>query len=78
MAGTVRLKIPPGTHAGKQLRLAGRGLPNPRGGAGDLYAIVHVVVPTVLDAREKELFEQLAAASKFDPRSHFPRGGSAS
>jgi curved DNA-binding protein len=78
MSGAVRLKIPSGTHAGKQLRLAGRGLPNPRGGAGDLYAIVHVVVPTVLDEREKELFEALSAASKFDPRSHFPRGGSAS
>jgi curved DNA-binding protein len=77
MSGTVRLKVPPATHAGKQLRLAGRGLPNPRGGAGDLYAIVHVVVPTVLDAREKELFEALAAASKFEPRSHFPRGGTA-
>jgi len=78
MAGTVRLKIPSGTHAGKQLRLAGRGLPNPRGGAGDLFAIVHVVVPTVLDDREKQLFEQLAAASTFDPRSHFPRGRSES
>ena len=78
MAGAVRLKIPSGTHAGKQLRLAGRGLPNPRGGTGDLYAIVHVVVPTVLDAREKELFESLGAASKFDPRSHFPRAGDAS
>jgi curved DNA-binding protein len=78
LSGTVRLKIPPGTHAGRQLRLAGRGLPDPHGGAGDLYAIVHVVVPAGLDAREKELFEALAAASKFDPRSHFPRGGSTS
>ena len=78
MAGTVRLKIPSGTHAGRQLRLTGRGLPNPRGGAGDLFAIVHVVVPTVLDEREKQLFEQLAAASAFDPRSHFPRDRSAS
>jgi curved DNA-binding protein len=72
MAGPVRLKIPSGTHAGRQMRLAGRGLPTPRGGAGDLFAIVHVVVPTVLNEREKQLFEQLAEASTFDPRSHFP------
>jgi curved DNA-binding protein len=78
MSGPVRLKVPPATPAGKQLRLAGRGLPNPRGGAGDQFAIVQVVVPTVLDDIEKRLFEQLAAASKFDPRSHFPRGGSPS
>jgi curved DNA-binding protein len=78
LSGEVRLKVPPATPAGKQLRLAGRGLPNPRGGAGDLFAIVQVVVPTVLDDTEKNLFEQLAAASKFAPRSHFPRGGNAS
>ncbi len=78
MAGAVKLKIPPGTHAGKQLRLAGRGLPNPRGGAGDQFAIVHVVVPTVLSEQEKALFEQLQAASSFDPRGHFPGRGGAS
>jgi curved DNA-binding protein len=75
LSGAVRLKVPPATPTGKQLRLAGRGLPNPRGGAGDLFAIVQVVVPTVLDETEKQLFEQLATASKFAPRSHFPRGG---
>lgn len=71
LGGPVKLRIPPGTHAGRRLRLAGRGLPTPRGGAGDLYAIVQIVVPTVLDEREKQLFEQLAAASHFEPRSHF-------
>ncbi len=78
LAGPLRVKVPPGTHAGRHLRLASRGLPNPRGGAGDLFAIVQVVVPTVLDEREKQLFEELRAASKFDPRSHFPREGGAS
>lgn len=77
MAGSVRLKLPPGTQAGRQLRLAGRGLPDPRGGAGDLFAIVQVVVPTVLDEREKRLFEELAEVSRFDPRSNFGRGGGA-
>lgn len=74
LSGSVRLKIPAGTHAGRQLRLAGRGLPKPRGGAGDLYAIVQVVVPTALDERERRLFEELAQVSRFDPRSHFGSG----
>lgn len=68
--GAVRLKIKPGTHAGQQLRLTGRGLPKPKEGAGDLYAIVQVAVPTVLNDRERELFQQLAAHSSFNPRAH--------
>src|SRR5437870_2371017 len=40
--GTVQLKVPPGTRAGQQLRLAGRGMPKPHSGAGDLYAIVQI------------------------------------
>jgi curved DNA-binding protein len=69
--GAVRLKIPPGTRAGQQLRLAGRGLPKPREGAGDLYAVVQIAVPAEAGERERELYRQLAAASRFDPRSHF-------
>jgi curved DNA-binding protein len=43
-------------------------MPNPRGAAGDLYAEVKVMVPAKPTARERELFEQLAAQSSFDPR----------
>jgi curved DNA-binding protein len=43
-------------------------MPNPRGAAGDLYAEVKVMVPAKPTARERELFEQLAAESTFDPR----------
>ena len=71
--GAVNLKIPPGTAAGRKLRLAKKGLPRPGGGEGDLYAIVQVVNPTVLSEREKELFRELAESSHFDPRGHFVR-----
>ena len=71
LAGPVRLKVPPGAHAGQQLRLAGRGLPKPHAGEGDLYAIVQIVVPTVTGDRERALYEQLAQASTFNPRGHF-------
>jgi curved DNA-binding protein len=67
--GSVRLKIRPGTQAGQQLRLAGRGLPKP-GQEGDLYAIVQIVVPPAASEREKALYQQLSEASSFDPRAN--------
>ena len=71
LGGSVHLKVPPGTHAGQKLRLAGRGLPKPHDGEGDLFAIVQIVVPTVLSEAERGLFKQLAEGSNFNPRGHF-------
>jgi curved DNA-binding protein len=71
LGGSVRLKVPPGTHAGQQLRLAGRGLPKPHAGEGDLFAIVQITVPTAMSERERALFKELAEASAFNPREHF-------
>jgi curved DNA-binding protein len=67
----VMLKVPPGTHAGQQLRLGKRGLPKPRGGEGDLYAIVQIAVPTVVGDAERDLYKQLAERSTFNPRAHY-------
>ncbi|HSH06251.1 MAG TPA: DnaJ C-terminal domain-containing protein [Burkholderiales bacterium] len=66
----VTLKIPPGSKSGQRLRLSGRGLPKPEGGAGDLYAVLSIALPATLSARERELYEQLRDASPFDPRAH--------
>jgi len=77
LAGEVRLKIPPGTAAGQKLRLAKRGLPKPHGGEGDLFAIVQIAVPTVVNERERALFKELADISTFNPRAHFKSGGAA-
>ena len=55
------------------IRLARKGLAKPSGGEGDLYAIVQIVNPTVLNDRERELFKELGEQSKFDPRAHFAR-----
>lgn len=68
-AGSVNLKIPAGTQTGQKLRLRGRGMPNPRGTDGDLYAVVSIVVPRNPTEREKALFEELRRASGFDPRT---------
>ncbi|MFD2415972.1 DnaJ C-terminal domain-containing protein [Amycolatopsis pigmentata] len=66
--GEVKVRVPPGTSSGKRLRLRGEGMPDPRGRPGDLYAEVRIMVPPKPDRRERELFEQLAAVSDFDPR----------
>ena len=76
LAGNVNLKIPAGTSAGRKLRLAGRGLPKPRGGAGDLIAVAQIVVPATLSERERELYQQLADTAGFNPRQDFGRAGS--
>jgi len=72
-AGPVNLKVPAGTRAGQQLRLSGRGLARPDGTKGNLFAIVQIAVPTVLDDSQRALFRQLADASTFNPRAHFER-----
>lgn len=69
--GRVSLKVPAHSKAGQRLRLSGRGLPKPGGGAGDFYAVLDIAVPSVLSERERKLFEELREASSFDPRGHF-------
>jgi curved DNA-binding protein len=71
LAGSVQLRVPAGTRAGQQLRLAGRGLPKPHSGEGDLFAIVQIVVPSAVGERERALYKELAGASTFNPRGHF-------
>jgi curved DNA-binding protein len=66
--GTAKVKVPAGSSSGRKLRLRGQGFPGPRGGHGNLYATVRIVVPKHLSASERDLFEQLADVSSFDPR----------
>jgi len=73
--GTVSLKVPAGTRAGQKMRLAGRGMARPDDSKGDLYAHVQIQVPSVVDDRQRALYQQLADASAFDPRAHFKSGG---
>lgn len=62
----VLLTVPPGTRAGRKLRLRGRGLAPEH---SDLYAIVHIDVPATLSTREREVFQELAKVSSFKPRA---------
>ncbi|MBD9731042.1 J domain-containing protein [Streptomyces sp. H28] len=66
--GTAKVTVPAGSSSGRRLRLRGEGMPNPRGADGNLYAELRVMVPPKLSDRERELFEELAATSSYDPR----------
>ncbi len=68
LEGTAKMKVPPGSSSGRRLRLRGQGYPDARGGRGDLFATITIVVPESLDGSEQELFEKLAATSVFSAR----------
>ena len=63
------LKVPPGTRAGQELRLSGRGMKRGSGAAGHLHAVVRIDVPTVVDEKQKRLYQELAETSNFNPRA---------
>jgi len=67
--GRSTVTVPPGSSTGRRLRLRGQGMPNPKGRPGDLYAVISVMVPSRPAPRERELFEELAKVSTFDPRT---------
>jgi DnaJ-class molecular chaperone len=66
--GRVDLKVPPGAKSGQRLRLRGQGLNKRKGGRGDEYVRLKVVVPKEASAEERRLYEELKRVSQFDPR----------
>lgn len=64
----VTVRIPPGTPAGKVLRVRGRGVKTANA-KGDLLVTVMVHVPDQPNAEERELIEKLAAVASPAPRS---------
>ncbi len=74
--GEIPLTLNAGTQSGSQYRLRGRGMPSVRGGAkGDQLVTIHVVVPTKLSKRERELLEEYARAGgdQIEEKSFFDR-----
>jgi curved DNA-binding protein len=68
-AGAVTLKVAAGTRAGQRLRLAGRGMARGKSTPGHLYAMVRIEVPTIIDDKQRKLYEQLAETSNFTPHA---------
>lgn len=66
--GKARVKIAPGTQAGKVLRLRGKGLPSVQSyGRGDLMIHVNVWTPQNLSKQEKEILDSLNSSNNFKP-----------
>jgi curved DNA-binding protein len=66
--GEVQMRVPAGSSCGRRVRLRHRGMPNPRGDAGDVLAEIRIRVPRSLHDDERRLFEELAQVSSFNPR----------
>lgn len=66
--GRINLSVPAGTQSGQTLRVRGKGMPVATGRHGDLLVNVRIVVPEHLSAKERQLFEELAKESRFNPR----------
>jgi molecular chaperone DnaJ len=68
LRGKVAMKIPPETGSGRTFRLPGYGMPHVKGGRGDEYVRVRIVMPRDLSARERALFEELRGLRPAPPR----------
>jgi molecular chaperone DnaJ len=66
--GTLRLRIPPGTQAGRQFRIEGRGAPTSAGTRGDLIVEVRLVLPSTVDERSRELMREFGERNSEDVR----------
>ncbi len=63
--GPLSLQIGAGTQTGATYRLRGKGMPTVRAAShGDMLATVHVIVPTRLSRRERELLEEFARTTE--------------
>ena len=72
--GAVEMTISAETQGGQKLRLRGQGMNRRTGGKSDLYVRIKIVNPPKLTPRERELYERLAAESKFNARELLGRG----
>jgi molecular chaperone DnaJ len=67
--GSVRIKLPAGTQAGKIMRLKGKGIPEINGyGCGDQLIHVNVWTPQKLSNEEKDMLKKLEKSENFEPK----------
>jgi len=64
--GQVQLTIPPGSAAGRQLRLKGRGIPGTP--PGDLYVTLNIALPPADSDAAQEAYRAMGKAFDFNPR----------
>lgn len=67
--GTVEVKVPADSQAGRKLRLSGRGIPGSGNqAAGHLYLVLQVVLPPADRPEARQLYEQMRDQLAFNPR----------
>ena len=54
------VKIPAGTQVGEKMRIRGHGMPNGRGGFGDLYIEIGITIPKKLTEKQKKALADFA------------------
>ena len=64
--GPIQLTIPPGSSAGRQMRLKGRGIPGQP--PGDLYVVLSIALPPADTEPAREAYQAMARAFRFNPR----------
>ncbi|HEX6833863.1 MAG TPA: DnaJ C-terminal domain-containing protein [Rudaea sp.] len=67
LGGEVELKIPAGSDSGKRMRLRGRGMPGRE--PGDQFITLQIHAPPAETAEQRKLYEQMAEAFEYDPRT---------
>ena len=67
--GKAKIKIPPGTQSGKNLRLRSKGIPDVNGyGRGDMIVNIQVFTPQKISKEEKDLLLKLNESDNFKPK----------
>jgi len=67
--GSVKLKLEPGTHSGRVLRLRDKGIKHlNQSGKGDLLVMVKIFIPGKLSQKEKEMFKELLQSENLKPK----------
>jgi curved DNA-binding protein len=70
LSGKINLTIPANSQSGRRLRIKGKGLVN-KNGVGDLFATLKIVIPQQTTDDAKQLWTQLAATTRFNPRAEW-------
>ena len=61
--------IPQGVQTGELIKIPEKGFKNAKGGRGDLYAEIKIMVPSQITKKEEKIFKELSELSKFNPRN---------
>lgn len=76
-AGVVTVTVPPESRSGQLLRLKGQGFADAKGQRGDCHVRLDLALPRELNARQRELLEELAKSGPSSVTGGARRGGGA-